>query len=206
MRRKCDIWALAVAALALSSTASASEAEEREASESSSITESESVADFTELWVRAASKAWSDRTFKQELLADPARALETHFNYEVPRGARLAIVEGRPGQAVTTTLTVTIPVRPTHGPAAVPALFAPSSLWSRVITKAWRDRTFKRALLADPEKALLEYFNYGVPPDMHLRIVEGRPGQRAASELRVTLPPRPGGARRHPRDLIGFFC
>ncbi|MDC3962614.1 hypothetical protein [Polyangium jinanense] len=184
--------ALAAAAFALSSPASALEAEEREAPEEESVAEFEAaIEDFSLLWTRVSSRAWSDARFKQELLANPARALETHFNFRVPRGASLEIVEGRPGQPVTSELMVTIPRRPASGPAVVPDLFASSEPWGRVVTKAWSDARFKQELLANPARALATHFNYRVPRGVRLTVVEGRPGQPAASRLKVTLPPTP---------------
>ncbi|MDI3286585.1 hypothetical protein [Polyangium sp. 15x6] len=192
MTRMGDLLALAAAALALSSTASAAETEESEASELRSVVESE---DFSALWVRVSARAWSDERFKEELLANPARALEEHFNYRVPPGARLVVVEGRPGQPATSELTVRIPRRPRNGRGRIPALFASSEPWGEVLARAWSDERFKEELLANPARALEEHFNYRVPPGVRLRVVEGRPGQPAASTLKVTLSPTPAPFR-----------
>ncbi|MDI3286586.1 hypothetical protein [Polyangium sp. 15x6] len=187
MTRKCDLWALAAAALALSSTASAAETEESEASER--VTESEPVGDFSVLWGRVVIKAWSDEAFKRELLEDPARALEAHFNYKLPPGARLVIVEGQPGQPATSTLTVTLP--PRSDPDAIAALSGHSELWRRVSTEIGANEAFERDLLADPARALEANFNYRLPPGARLQVVKGQPGQPPTSTLTVTLPPMP---------------
>ncbi|MDI3291373.1 BMA_0021/BMA_0022 family TOMM bacteriocin [Polyangium sp. 15x6] len=110
MTRKGDLVALAAVALALSSTASAAETEEREAPEGESATESEPVSDFSELWVRVITKAWNDETFKRELLADPAKALEAHFNYQLPPDVQLEIVESQPRQPAV--YKITLPAMP----------------------------------------------------------------------------------------------
>ncbi|MDC3962615.1 hypothetical protein [Polyangium jinanense] len=112
MTRKSDLLALAAVALALSSTASAAETEGREAPQGGSATESEPAEDFAELWTQVVTKAWSDETFKQELLADPAKALETHFNYQLPPDVQLEIVDSQPKQRAV--YKITLPPRPAY--------------------------------------------------------------------------------------------
>ncbi|MDC0744796.1 BMA_0021/BMA_0022 family TOMM bacteriocin [Polyangium mundeleinium] len=111
MKTRGDLWALVAVALALSST-STSETQGKEVPEGDSVTNAEPIDHFSELWVYVITKAWNDETFKQELLANPAQALETHFNYKVPPEVHLEIVESQPGHPAPYKLTVTLPAKP----------------------------------------------------------------------------------------------
>ncbi|WP_170229865.1 BMA_0021/BMA_0022 family TOMM bacteriocin [Polyangium fumosum] len=110
MRTRGDLWALVAVALALST--SASETQGNEVPAGDSATKSEPVEDFSELWVYVITKAWNDETFKQELLANPAQALEAHFNYKVPSDVHLEIVERQSGHPARYKVMVTLPEKP----------------------------------------------------------------------------------------------
>ncbi|WP_170319896.1 BMA_0021/BMA_0022 family TOMM bacteriocin [Polyangium spumosum] len=114
MRRKPDLWALAAMALVLSSSASASDTEKLEAPEGGAATETDiedvAVDDFSEVWIKAVVKAWDDETFKQALIADPAKALEEYFDYKLPRDIHLEIVDSQPGKPAPYKLA--LPAKP----------------------------------------------------------------------------------------------
>ncbi|MDI1430141.1 BMA_0021/BMA_0022 family TOMM bacteriocin [Polyangium sorediatum] len=120
MKTRGDLWALVAVALALSST-STSEAQGKEVPEGDSVTESDPVEDSSELWLHVITKAWHDETFKQELLADPAQALEAHFNYKLPPDVRLEFVESQPDGTPSYKLTVTLPQKPARARVSVRA-------------------------------------------------------------------------------------
>jgi len=61
-----------------------------------------------------------------------------------------------------------------------------SEIWVKVVAKAWDDERFKKELLENPAKAIREHFNYEVPPQVQLEIVEQRPRQPA--KFKLTLP------------------
>jgi len=46
------------------------------------------------------------------------------------------------------------------------------TVWLRAIALAWADAEFKQLLLADPHRALREYFDYNLNPMLDLRVVE----------------------------------
>lgn len=109
MKAKGEHCALAAVALATSGN-SGLDAQATDHRARGSSTESEPILAFTDIWIQVVAKAWSDENFKRELLADPAKALETHFNYEISPDIRLEILERQPGKAAA--LTLTLPDRP----------------------------------------------------------------------------------------------
>lgn len=48
------------------------------------------------LKVQIIQKAWADPAFKEQLLADPRKALQASFGIELPEGINLKVVEETP--------------------------------------------------------------------------------------------------------------
>ncbi|MDI1480351.1 hypothetical protein [Polyangium sp. y55x31] len=200
MRMKSELLALVAAAFAISCAGYASGTDK----EGGPVTESELNMNnsFSELWVRVVVKTWVDEQFKQELLADPAKALEEHFDYKVPPGERLEIVEGRPEAPAEYKFTL-----PTmHDIAEARRDWLASDVsdpWFRVTVKAWTDEKFKQELLTTPAKALKEHFEYEVPPNVRLLVEERKPDRPA--EYKLTLPKR-GEEILGLDGALGLFC
>lgn len=111
MRTKGELCALAAVALVVSGT-SASDAMALDAAETSAAAQCAPPIQFADLWVKVVAKAWSDETFKRELLANPAKALKNHFNYTVPPGMKLEFVESKPDKPDVYKLT--LPAKPNY--------------------------------------------------------------------------------------------
>ena len=45
-------------------------------------------------------------------------------------------------------------------------------IWAQASARAWQDPSFKADLLKDPRGALQSGFNYTLPPDLDLRVVD----------------------------------
>ena len=106
MGTKAELWALAAVALAMTPGTSASGAEGLDVPERESSTENESRVNFNDIWPQAIAKAWVDESFKRELLENPARALKTYFNYDVPPDIQLHILEKEPGRPAPVILSL----------------------------------------------------------------------------------------------------
>jgi hypothetical protein len=68
---------------------------------------------FNEVWLKAVGRAWKDTTFRQQLLADPAKALADAFGFKMPAGLTLRVVDGTAGP--TGSITLSLPPAPANG-------------------------------------------------------------------------------------------
>ena len=112
-------------------------------------------------------KALEDKTFKQELIANPKAVLQKEFGTELPADVDVEVLENTPRKTY-----LVIPVKP---PADVE--LPPESDVKPVeviILKAWKDNAFKQELLANPKVVLQNALNVDLPADMEVKAVEER--------------------------------
>jgi ribosomally synthesized peptide (two-chain TOMM family) len=67
------------------------------------------------------------------------------------------------------------------------------AVWPQCVARAWEDAQFREALKRDPAGTLLKDYQFPVPQEVNLQVVEGDEVQQAeaANTLRLVIPPMP---------------
>jgi hypothetical protein len=77
------------------------------------MTKKPKTEDYNDVWPMAVGKAWKDTAFRQQLLADPAKALADAFNVTLPAGHTLCVVAGTAGPTGPAgSITLSLPPAP----------------------------------------------------------------------------------------------
>lgn len=80
-------------------------------------------------------------------------------------------------------------------------------IWFQAVARAWSDNNFKSELLQDARGALSKHFDFQVPGQVNLTVVEGDESSAVNAEedsthsIFLTLPPRPGSIGVHSLDV-----
>jgi hypothetical protein len=121
------------------------------------------------------AKAWSNKEYKRQLLADPKAVIASEFAVDIPAGIDIKVLEDTPDIAHLVLVQ----------PGFLPETDQPTVQMS-VIAKAWDDPAFKAALLADPRVAFSKYLQYELPATPALKVVE-----QTDTALFIVIPQRP---------------
>jgi hypothetical protein len=155
-------------------------------------------------WAEIVGKAWQDAKFRRRLLDHPQTIMQEQ-GLSLPAGVELRVVENSP-QAVYLTLpadpstgqgsddggslsqtasAVNLSGQPISGLLLKHAIGGsqPVNRWDEIVTKAWREGSFKQRLLAEP-RATFSEFGLDVPAGVELRVLEN-----TDQILHLTLPP-----------------
>jgi ribosomally synthesized peptide (two-chain TOMM family) len=68
------------------------------------------------------------------------------------------------------------------------------TVWPQCVARAWQDPQFREALKRDPAGTLLESYQFTVPAEVALQVVETSdtaPQDMQANALRMVIPPAP---------------
>lgn len=121
------------------------------------------------------AKAWSNKEYKRQLLADPKAVIASEFALDIPVGIDVKVLEDTPDIAHLVLVQ----------PGFLPEADQPTVQMS-VIAKAWDDPAFKASLLDDPRVAFSKYLQYQLPAKPALKVVE-----QTDTSLYIVLPQRP---------------
>lgn len=125
-------------------------------------------------------KAWSDETFKKQLLANPKKVIGAETGYEIPEGVTAKVLE-----ETAKKFFLVLPPKPSKmpDPKKMEALekmksskkLGRSHYMALLVSKTWQDETFKKQLLADPRKAIQKEFGAEIPKDLTIQVKESDP-------------------------------
>jgi hypothetical protein len=125
------------------------------------------------------TKAMKDEEFRDALRRDPGAAIRAEFQMTLPPGDTLHVID--PG---ATDLILIIPAYPADWPSGLSVAELEQRLsqeggglkekqqqmYPRVFAKAWRDASFRDALLQDPAAALQQELGITLPADVSIRV------------------------------------
>lgn len=66
-------------------------------------------------------------------------------------------------------------------------------VWPQCVARAWEDAQFREALKSDPAGTLLKDYQFSVPQEVNLQVIESNEELAAqdANTLRLVIPPMP---------------
>ncbi len=65
------------------------------------------------------------------------------------------------------------------------------AVWFQAVARAWKDAAFKAELVTDARAALTTHFNYDIPQDAEIRVVEAAQSGPTLGTTELVLPDKP---------------